>query len=187
MKLAQRIRQGIVGYVTFPLTNSLYNRRAILSRYKRMIQTELYPQEQLREIQLNKLKQVISHAYHHVPFYRQRFKDMGMEPGDIKNIEDLNLIPPLTRQDVINHHKDMVAHEFQASISAAEQTEKDPGTPISFAVFTRDKLVRNTSSGSTGAPTVFYEDGTRTAINWAHELRLKHWFGLNPGAREARA
>jgi phenylacetate-CoA ligase len=46
--------------------------------------------------------------------------------------------------------------------------------------------VRNTSSGSTGAPTVFYEDGSQTALNWVHELRLKSWFGNLPGAREAR-
>jgi phenylacetate-CoA ligase len=33
---------------------------------------------------------------------------------------------------------------------------------------------------------VFYEDGSRTALNWAHELRLKGWYGVEPGAREAR-
>ena len=187
MNVLQRIRQGIVGHVTFPLTNSLYNRRGIISRYNQMIKSEWYPLEQLQEIQLTKLKQVISHAYLHVPFYRQRFKALGMEPGDIKEIGDLSLIPPLTRQDVIDHHKDMVADDFQALIPMAEQAEKDPGTPISFAAFSKNRLVRNTSSGSTGAPTVFYEDGTRSAINWAHELRLKRWFGLHPGVREARA
>ncbi len=50
----------------------------------------------------------------------------------------------------------------------------------------KHKLVRNTSSGSTGAPTVFYEDGSQTAVNWVHELRLRNWFGIKPGAPEAR-
>ena len=44
----------------------------------------------------------------------------------------------------------------------------------------------NTSSGSTGAPTVFYEDGTQTGLNWANELRIKSWFGVEPGSKEVR-
>jgi phenylacetate-CoA ligase len=47
-------------------------------------------------------------------------------------------------------------------------------------------LVRNSSSGSTGKPVVFYDDGSTSAANWAFELRLRHWYGIGRGAREAR-
>jgi phenylacetate-CoA ligase len=53
-------------------------------------------------------------------------------------------------------------------------------------VFRKHKLVRNTSTGSTGIPTTFFEDGTTTAMNWVHELRVKQWFGIQPGSRDAR-
>ena len=33
---------------------------------------------------------------------------------------------------------------------------------------------------------VVYETGVKSALGWAHELRLKHWYGLWPGAKEAR-
>lgn len=186
MVLSESMRNYFVGHITFPLTNYLYNRRGILSRFYSLIKTEHLPEEEMRTIQLNKLKKVIAHAYQQVPFYRDRFKSIGLDPRDIKDLDDLKLIPLLSRKDVIDYHKQMVADEFGKSIDFAEKSENDPGTPIPYAVFSKHKLVRNTSSGSTGAPTVFYEDGTRSAINWAHELRLKYWFGLKPGAREAR-
>lgn len=186
MELIQRIKSGLVAHATFPVTNLLYNRRGVMRYYRRMLAVERYSEEQLREIQLCKLKKVIHHAYKQVPFYRRRFEAIGLEPGDVKALEVLDSIPPLTRQDVIDHHKEMLAGQWQSSITAAEASDRDPGTPIPFALFAKDKLVRNTSSGSTGAPTVFYEDGTRSAVNWAHELRLKQWFGVHPGAREAR-
>jgi phenylacetate-CoA ligase len=95
-------------------------------------------------------------------------------------------IPPLTRQDVIDHHREMVDERYRDAIDAAEQGRREAGQPIPFALFRRHRLVRNNSSGSTGAPTVFFEDGSITALNWACELRLKKWFGVEPGSREAR-
>jgi phenylacetate-CoA ligase len=80
----------------------------------------------------------------------------------------------------------MVDARFRDSITAAENARREPGVPLPFARFRKHQLVKNTSSGSTGAPTVFYEDGSRSALNWAYELRLKNWYGIKPGAREAR-
>ena len=68
----------------------------------------------------------------------------------------------------------------------ADNSKEVPGEPIFFAKFKKNKLIRNTSSGSTGYPTTFYEDGSVTAMNWSHELRLKKWYGIDPGEREAR-
>jgi len=80
----------------------------------------------------------------------------------------------------------MVDSTLTDAVAAADRSKRGPGEPIPFAPFRRYRLVRNTSSGSTGAPTVFYEDGSRTALNWALEMRLKNWFDVQPGAREAR-
>jgi phenylacetate-CoA ligase len=107
-------------------------------------------------------------------------------PGDINALEDIKKIPPVSRQEVIEYRHAMVDSAFSNAVAAADRSKKGPAEPISFAPFRRHKLVRNTSSGSTGAPTVFYEDGSRTALNWALEMRLKSWFDIPPGAREAR-
>ena len=186
MSFLERAEELLVGRATFPLTNYLLNRRGILSRYDELRRSEWYQPEQLRELQLRKLKQLIAYAYEQVPFYTERFRAIGMLPGDIRSLEDLRKVPPLSRQEVIDRRSDLVDRRLSDSLAAADGSSRGPGEPIPFAPFRRHKLVRNTSSGSTGAPTVFYEDGSQTALNWVHELRLKSWFGNLPGAREAR-
>ena len=180
------MERAFVGRVAFPMTHFLFNRKAVVSCFNRLKKSEWLPPEQLKALQLERLKTLISYANTYIPFYRKRFEDIGLRPNDIKTLDDLRHIPLLGRDDVIDHHKDMVSVLFRDSIAAADSRPGDPGVPIPFARFRKHKLVRNTSSGSTGAPTVFYEDGSRTALNWAHELRLKNWYGVAPGDRESR-
>ena len=186
MAFSERAERLLIGRVTFPFTNYLLNRRYILARYDELRRTEHAAPEAMRELQLRKLQQLIAFAYERVPFYTARFREIGLLPGDIRSLEDLRKVPPLGRQEVIDYRNDMVDRTLAGSRDHADRSARGPGEPIPFAPFRRHRLVRNTSSGSTGAPTVFYEDGSRTALNWVHELRLKSWFGNLPGAREAR-
>ncbi len=186
MAIFEMAEELLIGRLAFPFTSYLLNRRKILSRYDELCQTEWYPQDKIRDIQLQKLKRLIKYAHDNVPFYTQRFRDIGLEPEDITTLDDIKKIPPLSRQDVIDNRCTMVNSSLSTSVSFADKSQRNPGEPIPFAPFHHHKLVRNTSSGSTGAPTVFYEDGSQTALNWMHELRLKSWFGIKPGAREAR-
>ncbi|MFC1734853.1 phenylacetate--CoA ligase family protein [Candidatus Hydrogenedentota bacterium] len=186
MSFLGAIEDLAVGRITFSLTNYLYNRKGILKTCSQLMQSERHPQEILRELQLKRLKKVIEYAARWVPFYQNRFKDAGFQPGDLAKLEDLKGIPPLTRQDVVDHYTEMVDSRYAASITVADKSDREEGQPIPFAVFKKHKLVHNTSSGSTGAPTTFYEDGSVTAVNWALELRLRRWYGAKLGAREAR-
>ena len=182
----ENIEDFLVGRITFPLTNYLLNRRNIISTYKKLLKYEKCSEEHIQKLQLKKLKDIISHAGKYSPYYSHLFKEIGLNPEDIKTLEDIKSIPPLSRQDVIDQHKDMVDYRLKESIDVANASKRGPGVPVSYARFRTHKLVRNTSSGSTGAPTIFYDDGSATAINWALELRLRHWYGNEPGVREAR-
>ena len=186
MTAAEKIESYLVGRIAFPLTQFLLNRRNILSGYDDLCRTEWYEPERIRDLQLHKMQRLIAYAYDRIPFYRSRFQAEGLMPGDINALEDITKIPPLSRQEVIAHRHAMVDSAFADAVAAADRSKRGPGEPIPFAPFRRHRLVRNTSSGSTGAPTVFYEDGSRTALNWALEMRLKSWFDVPPGAREAR-
>ena len=186
MSFFETVDQFLVGRIAFPATNYLLNRKNILGRYRKLLLSEHYSREALRELQFQKLSAVLRQAYRFNPFYTKRFMEIGLAPGDIKTLEDVRRIPPLVRQDVIDHRIDMVDTRYRGSVAAADHAAKEAGSPISFARFRKHKLVRNTSSGSTGTPTVFYEDGSTAALNWVHELRLKQWHGLSPGVKEAR-
>jgi phenylacetate-CoA ligase len=186
MSLVEDMNQFLVGRITFPAVNYILNRKDILDRYRKLRVTEYYSKDALRELQFQKLSAVLRHAYRWIPFYSWRFKEIGLVPEDIKTLEDFQRIPPLDRQDVLDHRLDLVDVRYRDSALAADRAGQKPGLPISFANLRRHKLIRNTSTGSTGTPTVFYEDGSTTALSWVHEQRLKQWYGLAPGAKEAR-
>jgi phenylacetate-CoA ligase len=186
MSLTEEINQLLVGRIAFPAINYVLNRRDIIGRYSELLATEHSPKDALTELQFQKLSAVLRHACTRCPFYARRFKEIGLVPEDIKTLADFRHIPALDRRDVIEHRLELVDVRYRDSVAAADRAAQTPGSPISFARFRKHRLIRNTSTGSTGTPTVFYEDGSTTALNWVHEQRLKRWFGLGPGAREAR-
>ena len=120
MSVVEKIDQFLVGRISFPAINYVLNRKDILGRYRNLLQTEYYSKDALRELQFQKLSAVLRHAYRWNPFYTKRFMEIGLVPQDIKTLEDIRRIPPLVRQDVIDHRVDMVDARFHHSISAAE-------------------------------------------------------------------
>ena len=186
MTFLERLSDYVVGNVSFPFTSYTMNRKRVLRHYRELKTSEWFPQEKLQEMQLRKLKDLVEYAGKYCPFYVARFKEAGLSSGDIRKLEDIKKIPPLTRKDVLDRCPEMLDMRHRDSVRFADQSTRGPGQPMSFARFRRHKLVKNTSSGSTGAPVTFYEDGSVAARNWSLELRLKSWFALEPGAREAR-
>jgi phenylacetate-CoA ligase len=73
------------------------------------------PRSRIHEIQRNKLRLLVSHAYEHVPYYRQLFDSNRIKPEDISGVEDLNKIPvtdkavmrSLKRTDIIAKNIDL--------------------------------------------------------------------------------
>ena len=178
--------ETMVGQFVFPVVNSLYNRRGIRPAFRRALQTEKLDPEEVAAMQLEKLRQVATHAYEKVPFYRERFDQAGLRPEDIHSREDLKVLPPLEREEVIDHHHEMVIDQYRPFVHRSDLSLRGPGEPIPWARFKKNRVVRNMSSGSTGSPVTFYEDGQRTALNWALGWRHRSWFGIQPGVREVR-
>jgi phenylacetate-CoA ligase len=50
--------------------------------------------------QSKKLIQVVNKVYHNVPFYRKKMQETGLEPGDIKSIDDIEKLPFTTKNDL---------------------------------------------------------------------------------------
>lgn len=54
--------------------------------------------DELRALQLERLRWSLHHAYEHVPFYRQAFDAAGVNPEDLRQLEDLSRFPFLLKQ-----------------------------------------------------------------------------------------
>ncbi len=92
---------------------------------------ETLGREQYEKIQFERLKKTINSVYEKVPFYRQRFKAMGLLPEDIQCLNDISKLPFTVKDDLRENY------------------------PFGlFAVPNKDVVRFHASSGTTGKPTV---------------------------------
>lgn len=54
---------------------------------------ECMSREQLRDLQSQRLRKMADYVYHNTPFYRKKFQEIGLEPGDIRDIDDIVKLP----------------------------------------------------------------------------------------------
>ncbi len=66
--------------------------------YQREIET--MPVEDLKKLQSQKLVKQVKHVYENVPYYRDLMDKKGVKPEDIRGIEDLHLLPFLSKADL---------------------------------------------------------------------------------------
>ena len=62
--------------------------------------TELMPRRNLEQIQLNKLKHIVKWAYENSSFWKKKLDQAGVKPEYIKKLDDIKIIPYLTRQEL---------------------------------------------------------------------------------------
>jgi phenylacetate-CoA ligase len=65
---------------------------------------ECMPVEELKAFQLKKLKETVAWISEKVPFYRDKFKEMGIEAGDLKSLEDLAKLPFTVKNDLRDNY-----------------------------------------------------------------------------------
>ena len=66
--------------------------------YQKEIET--MPVEEIKKLQSEKLVKQVKHVYENVPYYRELMDQKGVKPEDIKGIDDLHLLPFLTKSDL---------------------------------------------------------------------------------------
>ena len=87
--------------------------------------------DELRALQLQRLKSTLMHAYSNSPVYRAKFDAAGVHPQDCKSLADLAKFPFTTKADLRDSY------------------------PFGMFAVPRDRLARiHASSGTTGKPTV---------------------------------
>lgn len=117
---------------------------------------ETMDREQIEKLQLERLKTTVEHCMHSA-FYKQRFKEAGLEPGAIRSLDDIRKIPFTTKQDLRDTY------------------------PFGMASVPLSQCVRlHSSSGTTGNPTVILH--TQKDLNeWANAVARCLWMvGCRP-------
>jgi len=100
-------------------------------------------QDELRALQLTRLKWSLQHAYDRVRHYRERFSALGLHPSNLRTLEDLGKFPFTVKDDLRRNY------------------------PFGMLATAREDIIRiHASSGTTGKPTIV--GYTRNDIdNWS--------------------
>ena len=95
---------------------------------------ETMEREELKKLQLQRLKQMVDYSIDNVPFYKEKLSKAGITSSKcIEKLEDIEKIPFTTKEDIRNNY------------------------PDGFLAVPMNKISRvHASSGTTGKPTIGY-------------------------------
>lgn len=92
---------------------------------------ECMSRDEMANLQSARLRKMVDRVYHNVAFYRKKMQELGLEPGDIRTIEDITKLPFTTKEDLRQNY------------------------PFGLFAIPESQIVRvHASSGTTGKATV---------------------------------
>ena len=98
--------------------------------------------DELRALQLKRLKATLAHAYANSPVYKAKYDAVGMHPDELRTLADLSKFPFTTKKDLRDSY------------------------PFGMFATPRERCVRiHASSGTTGKPTVV---GYTQPVSYTH-------------------
>lgn len=104
--------------------------------------TEFLSKEKLEKFQFEKLKEIVDYAWNNIEGYRKLWQENNFEPSQIKSLEDIKLIPFMTK-DILRENIDKFTNKNLPNLEYV------------------------TTGGSTGIPFGFYQQSHNNMIEWA--------------------
>ncbi|MGO9837309.1 MAG: glycosyltransferase [Polyangiaceae bacterium] len=143
---------------TFDQTHWMITRN-VERYYESLHRTQWLSPADMRELQDEKLRRLVRHAYRNVPYYRARMQEARVLPQDIRGQGDLYKLPLLT--------KDIVRKHLYFDIMSENHAKRD--------------VLRIATSGSTGEPFICFADRAQLEFRWSATLRAQEWTGYRFG------
>lgn len=110
----------------------------------------------------NRLQDILNHAYHNSRHYKNLFEEWGLQPSDLKSLDDIKRFPLLTREHLKN------------SLELVTSTSID-----------RHGWVRSSTGGTTSSPISYLRDQHSTWRRNADTTSIDAWYGRQLGDRVA--
>ena len=123
-----------------------------------LMESQYYSLDRIRELQWQEIKKLLKHAYIETQFYKRKFDYEGIRIEEIKNFDDFEKLPILTKIEVKNNQKELLAKNVP-------------------------RYMKFLTSGSTGLPLSGYIDKEGREFKRAAGLRSVMWSGCDLGER----
>lgn len=149
----------VVAGVLFPL-HELMKRHSTVAVRRAMEKSQWWPAARLRDLQLKRLRALLTRAQTKVPYYRDLFQQIGFDPArDLKTVEDLARLPLLDKPTIRANSDRLRADDARG-------------------------LARFNTGGSSGEPLVFYIGKERVSHDVAAKWRATRWWNVDIGDPE---
>ncbi len=142
----------------FPVHEALKKHTSVALR-KQLEASQWWDPQQLWDFQLEKLRDLLTHAQAHVPYYRQLFAKIGLDAAEVRSLSDLVRIP-LLNKPLIRAYTDILKSDHA------------------------QHLARYNTGGSSGEPLVFFIGKRRKSHDIAAKWRATRWWGVDIGDPE---
>lgn len=148
----------LVANVIFPLHERLKKHDTVGIR-KDMEMTQWLSKEEIKSLQIERLKIFLSDVGLHVPYYQNLFKTQGFDPEQVTVLSDLTHLPLTTKSTIREHSAQLKADNAQG-------------------------LAKFNTGGSSGEPLIFYIGNKRVSHDVAAKWRATRWWGVDIGDPE---
>jgi phenylacetate-coenzyme A ligase PaaK-like adenylate-forming protein len=160
MALSDYFRSPLVE-AAFTISSFRHNDQR-LNILRELDHTQYLPLNQLRNLQIKKLRKLLTIAFDYSPFWRERFRQIGLEKPDLLKIDSLKKIPILKKDDIIKNREKIL-------IEGVSSTD----------------LILNKSGGTTGSPLSYYLDQWKDDVRDAATFRHDYWANYKIGDKLA--
>ena len=126
-------------------------------------QSQYDSSDTIQDRQVRAVRAIVRHAWRTVPYYRDRWRRLGLHPDAVRTLDDLRQFPALTKADIRQNGASLRSENYRGRF-----------------VFTK------TTSGSTGVPLTVAVDSDAMAWKRACTIRSDQWSGWRLGSRVAR-
>ena len=122
----------------FRIQERLLGRRSF-AILKQLELSERWPRERLEELRRQRLQDVLASAYGHTPYWRSVMDEHGIDPEDVRSLDDFRRFPLLAKSTFRQRR---------------EEIEADPAAPRGFSAFLGRTLAKGALHLAHRAPAV---------------------------------
>ncbi|KAB2927602.1 MAG: phenylacetate--CoA ligase family protein [Dechloromonas sp.] len=148
----------LVSGLIFPIHERLKHHSTVAAR-KQLEETQWWSPDRLATLQLERLRNLLSRAQNHVPYYRQLFSSLNFDIRTLTSLDDLQRLPFLTKAIIRQN---------------TEQLKADNA----------ERLARFNTGGSSGEPLIFFIGNERVSHDVAAKWRATRWWDVDIGDPE---
>ena len=122
------VNQSFIRVINPVLVGKVY--RGLGPGIKELQRLERMSMAENEELQLRAISRLLRNAYDSTPFYRERLDRVGVNPRDIRTLEDLQRIPVLTREDIRQNLDGLWSRRYSRESLPQAATGGTTDTPV---------------------------------------------------------